>query len=113
MFVKDAHFLEETSELFDHNFFGTTPVETMTVIPTQPKFLNVTHNASENAGEPWGKFSGSNTGVSRGNFKDDHQLIQIRDADHTLPCVITDLCISGMDISGGYPQSKRSSMKIL
>lgn len=57
--------------------------------PVQRKLLEVTYEAFENAGEPWEKFSGSNTGVFLGTFNYDHQLMQVRDADHTLPYVTT------------------------
>ena len=89
IFTKGGYLLEEDPKQFDHNFFGLTPVETMSMDPAQRKLLEVTYEAFENAGEPWEKFSGSNTGVFVGNFNYDHQLMQVRDADHTLPYVTT------------------------
>ena len=53
------------------------------------KLLEVTYETFKNAGEPWEKVSSSNTGVFVWNFNYDHQLMQVRDADHTLPCVTT------------------------
>jgi len=88
IFTKSGYFLEDPKQ-FDHNFFGLTTVETMTMDPVQRKLLEVTYEAFENAGEPWEKFSGSNTGVFLGTFNYDHQLMQVRDADHTLPYVTT------------------------
>lgn len=57
--------------------------------PAQRKLLEVTYEAFENAGESWDTFSGSNTGVFVGNFNYDHQLMQVRDADHQLPYMTT------------------------
>ncbi|KAL9011376.1 MAG: hypothetical protein Q9173_003774, partial [Seirophora scorigena] len=89
IFTKGGYFLKEDPKLFDHSFFGVTPVEAMTMDPAQRKLLEVTYEAFENAGEPWENFSGSNTGVFVGNFNYDHQLAQVRDADHPLPYVTT------------------------
>lgn len=89
MFTKGGYFLKEDPKQFDHNFFGITPVETMTMDPAQRKLLEVTYEAFENAGESWENFSGSSTGVFVGNFNYDHQLMQVRDADHPLPYVTT------------------------
>ncbi|KAL8704809.1 MAG: hypothetical protein Q9201_002041 [Fulgogasparrea decipioides] len=89
IFTKGGYFLKEDPKLFDHSFFGITPVEAMTMDPAQRKLLEVTYEAFENAGEPWDTFSGSNTGVFVGNFNYDHQLMQVRDADHPLPYVTT------------------------
>lgn len=57
--------------------------------PAQRKLLGVTYEAFENAGEPWEKFSGLDTGVFVENFNYDHQLMQVHDADHSLPYVTT------------------------
>ncbi|KAL9027875.1 MAG: hypothetical protein Q9196_003666 [Gyalolechia fulgens] len=89
IYTKGGYFLKEDPKLFDHSFFGVTPVEAMTMDPAQRKLLEVTYEAFENAGEPWDSFSGSNTGVFVGNFNYDHQLAQVRDADHPLPYVTT------------------------
>ncbi|KAL8886198.1 MAG: hypothetical protein Q9215_006064 [Flavoplaca cf. flavocitrina] len=89
IFTKGGYFLKEDPKLFDHSFFGITPVEAMTMDPAQRKLLEVTYEAFENAGESWDGFSGSNTGVFVGNFNYDHQLAQVRDADHPLPYVTT------------------------
>ncbi|KAL8656993.1 MAG: hypothetical protein Q9226_002364 [Calogaya cf. arnoldii] len=89
IYTKGGYFLKEDPKLFDHSFFGITPVEAMTMDPAQRKLLEVTYEAFENAGESWDSFSGSNTGVFVGNFNYDHQLAQIRDADHPLPYVTT------------------------
>ncbi|KAI4247300.1 MAG: hypothetical protein LQ352_006197 [Teloschistes flavicans] len=89
IFTKGGYFLKEDPKLFDHSFFGITPVEAMTMDPAQRKLLEVTYEAFENAGESWDHFSGSNTGVFVGNFNYDHQLMQVRDADHPLPYVTT------------------------
>ena len=89
MFTKGGYFLKEDPKQFDHTFFGITPLETMTMDPAQRKLLEVTYEAFENAGESWDSFSASYTGVFVGNFNYDHQLMQVRDADHPLPYVIT------------------------
>ncbi|KAL9047293.1 MAG: hypothetical protein Q9214_000093 [Letrouitia sp. 1 TL-2023] len=89
IFTKGGYFLKEDPKLFDHGFFGITPMEAMTMDPAQRKLLEVTYEAFENAGESWDTFSGSNTGVFVGNFNYDHQLMQVRDADHQLPYMTT------------------------
>jgi len=89
MFTKGGYFLSEDAKAFDHTFFGITPLETMTMDPAQRKLLECTFEALENAGETWESVSGSRTGVFVGNFNYDHQLMQVRDADHPLPYVTT------------------------
>lgn len=83
--TRGGFFLEDNPKSFDHTFFGVTPTEVMTMDPTQRKLLEVVYEAFENAGEPWETFSGSRTGVFVGNFNIDHQIMQTRDADHSLP----------------------------
>ena len=89
MFTRGGYSLNEDPKQFYHGFFGVTPVETMTMDPAQRKLLEVTYEAFENAGESWESFSGSNTGVFVGSFNYDHQLAQVRDADHILPYTTT------------------------
>lgn len=57
--------------------------------PQHRKLLEVVYEAFENAGEPWEKFSGSQTGVFIGNFTADHNIIQSRDIDNLLPYATT------------------------
>ncbi|KAL7625750.1 hypothetical protein AAE478_004973 [Parahypoxylon ruwenzoriense] len=64
-------------------------MEAMSMDPSQRKLLEVTFEAFDNAGEPFEKFYGSRTGVFVGNFNNEHQLMQYRDPDHTLPYVVT------------------------
>ncbi len=87
--TRGGYFLQEDSRNLDHALFGITPMETMTMDPTQRKLLEVVYEAFENAGEPWARFSGSCTGVFVGNFNIDHQIMQIHDADHSLPYAST------------------------
>ncbi len=87
--TRGGYFLHEDPKNLDHALFGITPTETRTMDPTQRKLLEVVYEAFENAGEPWAKFSGSRTGVFVGNFNIDHQIMQIRDADHSLPYAST------------------------
>ncbi|OAA40092.1 Beta-ketoacyl synthase [Beauveria brongniartii RCEF 3172] len=89
MYTRGGHVLDEDTRDFDHGFFGITATEAMALDPSQRKLLEVTYEAVEAAGEPLEKFSGSRTGVFVGNFNNEHQLMQYRDPDHTLPYVVT------------------------
>jgi acyl transferase domain-containing protein len=84
-YTKGGYFLSGDVNQFDHALFGISPVETRTLDPGQRKLLEVTFEAFDNAGEPWHKFSGSNTGVFVGNFNADHQIMTVHDADNPLP----------------------------
>ncbi|RYP81008.1 hypothetical protein DL769_002188 [Monosporascus sp. CRB-8-3] len=57
--------------------------------PSQRKLLEVTYDAFDNAQDPFEKFFGSKTGVFVGNFNNDHQLMQFRDPELTLPYAVT------------------------
>ena len=83
--TRGGFFLRDDPRNLDHALFGVTPVETMSMDPAQRKLLEVVHEAFENAGEPRERFSGSRTGVFVGNFNVDHQIMQSRDIDHSLP----------------------------
>ncbi|KAI1141492.1 putative polyketide synthase [Hypoxylon sp. FL0543] len=89
MFTKGGFVLEEDPRQFDHGFFGIAASEALSMDPSQRKLLEVTYEAFDSAGEPFEKFYGSRTGVYVGNFNNDHQLMQFRDPDHTLPYVVT------------------------
>ncbi|KAI6777704.1 Beta-ketoacyl synthase [Emericellopsis cladophorae] len=89
MYTRGGHVLEEDTRNFDHSFFGISATEAMALDPSQRKLLEVTYEAVESAGEPLENFSGSRTGVFVGNFNNEHQLMQYRDPDHTLPYVVT------------------------
>jgi acyl transferase domain-containing protein len=80
-----GYLLDEDPRLFDHAFFGMNTSEVMTMDPQQRKLLEVAYEAFETAGEPWDKFSGSNTGVFIGNFNIDHHIVQMHDIDFPLP----------------------------
>jgi acyl transferase domain-containing protein len=82
---RGGYLLDEDPMLFDHEFFGLTAAEVLTMDPTQRKILEVAYEALENAGEPWDKFWGSRTGVFIGNMNFDYQLGQISDVDFTMP----------------------------
>ncbi|KAK5997657.1 Prosolanapyrone synthase [Cladobotryum mycophilum] len=89
MYTRGGHLLQEDTRDFDHTFFGITATEAMALDPSQRKLLEVTYEAVESAGEPLEKFFGSRTGVFVGNFNNEHQIMQYRDPDHTLPYVVT------------------------
>ena len=61
----------------------------MNLDPTQRKLLEVTYEAFENGGETLESLSGSRTGVYVGNIQFDHSMMQMRDADFTLPYLTT------------------------
>lgn len=79
--MRSAHLLNDDPKLFDHRFFGMSPVEVRTMDPAQRKLLEVVYESFENAGEPMDRYRGSNTGVFIGNFNNDHSLIQASDTD--------------------------------
>ncbi|KAF2275719.1 polyketide synthase [Westerdykella ornata] len=83
--TEGGYLLDEDPRLFDHAFFGMNTSEVMTMDPQQRKILEVAYEALESAGEPWEKFSGSNTGVYVGNFNIDHHVMQMHDIDFPLP----------------------------
>lgn len=89
MYTRGAHLLQEDTRDFDYSFFGITATEAMALDPSQRKLLEVTYEAVESAGVPLEKFFGSRTGVFVGNFNNEHQIMQYRDPDHTLPYVVT------------------------
>ncbi|RYP05939.1 hypothetical protein DL764_003473 [Monosporascus ibericus] len=89
MVTKGGFVLQEDPRHFDHSFFGITATEAMSMDPSQRKLLEVTYDAFESAGEPFENFFGSRTGVFVGNFNNEHQLMQMRDPDHTLPYGVT------------------------
>ncbi|KAK2616187.1 hypothetical protein QQS21_000819 [Conoideocrella luteorostrata] len=89
MYTRGGFLLEEDTRLFDHSFFGITAKEVLSMDPSQRKLLEVTYEAFDNAGQPIEKISGSKTGVFVGNFNNEHQIMQFRDPDHTLPYVVT------------------------
>ncbi|KAI0483732.1 putative polyketide synthase [Xylaria cf. heliscus] len=89
MFTRGGYLLQENTRDFDHSFFGITATEAMALDPSQRKLLEVTYEAVESAGVPLEKFFGSRTGVFVGNFNNEHQLMQYRDPDFTLPYVVT------------------------
>jgi len=89
MVTKGGYVLQEDTRNFDHNFFGINGTEALAIDPAQRKLLEVTFEAFESAGETLENLSGSRTGVFVGNFNNDHQLMQFRDQEHTLPYVVT------------------------
>ncbi|KAI0508449.1 putative polyketide synthase [Xylaria bambusicola] len=89
MYTRGGHLLQEDTRDFDHSFFGITATEAMALDPSQRKLVEVTYEAVESAGVPFEKFFGSRTGVFVGNFNNEHQMMQYRDPDHTLPYVVT------------------------
>jgi acyl transferase domain-containing protein len=94
--TKGGCFLDEDPRLFDHSFFGMTPGEVMTMDPLQRKLLEVAYEAFESAGEPWDKFSGSDTGVFVGNFNSDHSIMQMYDVDFPLGYASTGGSVSSL-----------------
>jgi acyl transferase domain-containing protein/NADPH:quinone reductase-like Zn-dependent oxidoreductase/SAM-dependent methyltransferase len=89
MVTKGGYVLQDDARNFDHNFFGINGSEVLAIDPAQRKLLEVTFEAFESAGETLEDLSGSRTGVFVGNFNNDHQLMQFRDQEHTLPYVVT------------------------
>ncbi|KAF2748444.1 ketoacyl-synt-domain-containing protein [Sporormia fimetaria CBS 119925] len=79
--TRGGHLLDCDPHLFDHTFFPMHPSEVLTMDPMQRKIVEVSYEAMESAGEPWEKFSGSNTGVFIGNFCTDYYLRQMSDLD--------------------------------
>ncbi|KAI0898729.1 hypothetical protein F4806DRAFT_506709 [Annulohypoxylon nitens] len=89
MATMGGHLLQEDPRLFDHSFFGITATEATSMDPSQRKLLEVTYEAFDSACVPLEKVSGSRTGVFVGNFNNDHQLMQLRDPNLTLPYAVT------------------------
>lgn len=89
MATTGGHLLQEDPRLFDHSFFGITAAEATSMDPSQRKLLEVTYEAFDSACVPLEKVSGSRTGVFVGNFNNDHQLMQLRDPNLTLPYAVT------------------------
>ena len=89
MVTRGGYVLEDDPRQFDHAFFGISAAEAMSMDPSQRKLLEVAFEAFDSAGETLERLSGSKTGVFVGNFNNDHQLMQFRDPDHTLPYVVT------------------------
>lgn len=89
LYTKGGYFIDEDPRQFDHGFFGITPLETMNLDPTQRKLLETAYEAFENGGETLESISGSRTGVYVGNILFEHYMMQLRDADFTLPYLTT------------------------
>ncbi|KAF2452119.1 putative polyketide synthase [Karstenula rhodostoma CBS 690.94] len=89
MVTKGGYLLQEDPRHFDHSFFGISATEALSIDPAQRKLLEVTYEAFESAGETLESLSGSRTGVFVGNFNNEHQLMQFRDQELTLPYVVT------------------------
>jgi acyl transferase domain-containing protein len=51
----------------------------------QRKLIEGVFEDLETEGEPWDKFTGSNTGVFIGSFNIDHDVMQMHDIDFPLP----------------------------
>ena len=89
MYTRGGFLLNENTRDFDQTFFGITATEAMAIDPSQRKLLEVTYEAIESAGIPLERFTGTKTGVFVGNFNNEHQMMQYRDQQQTLPYVVT------------------------
>ena len=61
--TQHAYLLEDGIDRFDHGFFNIPPAEASAMDPQQRILLEVAYEAFENAGIPFEKIRGSNTGV--------------------------------------------------
>ena len=57
--------------------------------PSQRKLMEVVYESFESAGTPLGEIAGSNIGCFVGNFNQDHQIMQYRDAEYPQPYGVT------------------------
>ena len=87
---------------FDPTMFGISPQEAATMDPSQRKILEVVYECFESAGAPLEKLSGSSTGCFIGNFNQDHQMMQLRDAEYPAPYGVTGSSLSIMSNRVSY-----------
>nr|ALQ32864.1 putative polyketide synthase [Fusarium gaditjirri] len=78
---RGGHFLKEDIAAFDASFFSISPAEAEAMDPTQRILLEVVYEATENAGIPISKLSGTDTGCFVGNFTCDYDQLSKRDVE--------------------------------
>ncbi|KAI0975980.1 polyketide synthase-like protein [Xylaria arbuscula] len=78
-----GYFIQEDVRQFEHEFFGISRQEALSMDPQQRKLLEVVFECFEDAGISMAQISGTNTGVYVGNFTFDHLVRQTRDADYS------------------------------
>lgn len=77
--VRHSYILSEDYRLFDAQFFGTKPVEAISIDPQQRMLLETVYESLETAGIPMEKLQGSDTGVYVGLMTNDYTDIMGRD----------------------------------
>ena len=76
-----GYFLNEDVRLFDNSFFGISSLEAARMDPQQCKLLEIAFECFQNAGYSMNAMAGKNVGCFVGNFTNDYQMMQIKDAE--------------------------------
>lgn len=77
--VRHSYILSEDHRLFDAQFFGTKPVEAISIDPQQRLLLETVYEGIESAGIPMESLQGSDTGVYVGLMTNDYADLLGRD----------------------------------
>lgn len=88
-YTEGGCFIKSDVQSFDHTFFGIHPREVASLDPAQRKFLEAVYEAFESGRVPMDKLVGSKAGCFVGNFNNDHQPMQYRDAEYPQPDSVT------------------------
>ncbi len=86
---KDGYFLQRDPRIFDHAFFGISPLEAKNMDPEQRQLLEVVFECLEAGGIRSDRIAGTNTGCFVGNFTSDYTRIRARDPEENSSYALT------------------------
>ncbi|KAL8717345.1 MAG: hypothetical protein Q9225_005405 [Loekoesia sp. 1 TL-2023] len=88
--VDHAYMLDDDAvDKFDNAFFHITPTEAIAMDPQHRMLLEVSYEATENAGIPLEQFAGTDTAVFTGIEGSDYHTVMARDPDITPKYIVT------------------------